>query len=156
MVETTEPTDGNANQLTSFGGCRTLARRPYPGLSRDVYGAASRRPGNSAEKAESNLFSNQWRGTRSHTSSRGAGASSRARLVLPLLSRSRLEPDVGRDRRADAIGFSGRSRRSLLRRPADAVALEFSGDAHCIGIIAYRHAVFASGRLRAGVSVSRS
>ena len=49
-------TDGNANQLTSFGGCCASAGGSHQSLSRDVHVAAPGRPGDSAQAAERIYF----------------------------------------------------------------------------------------------------
>ena len=52
------------------------------------------------------------------------------------------------------LGSVGAARRSQFRRPPDAIPLELSRAAHRFRIVAHRHAVRASGGLRAGLPLS--
>ena len=105
----------------------------YGGSSRDellaiyrtmLLSRRHRRQGNPAQEPEPDLLPDQWRRTRSRSSSRpGSQLQRRLRLVLSLLSRSRALPGPRRHAARDAPRRRRRQGRPGQRRPSDAVAL---------------------------------
>ena len=80
----------------------------------------------------------------------GMALKSGLRLVLSLLSRPGALPGPGRDAVRNAAAGRGRGRRSQLRRPPDAVALELPQAERRDRVVADRHADSARRRLRRG------
>ena len=131
---------------------RTLGRphggRFAAGVPHDAAVAAHRRQRNTTQEPEPDLLPDQRRRTRSRADRGRHAPAAGLRLVLSVLSRSRVVPDARHDVARDAARRRRREGRSEFRRPPDAVALGTQETQHPVAGQPDRHAVPARGRRR--------
>src|SRR5262249_39746759 len=125
-------------------------------LSHDVPLATARRRRAPSEEGEPDLLPDQRRGARGDPRRRRSLAEARARLVLPVLPRSRADAPARDDAEGAPDGGVRLGGRSELRRAADALALRLEGPERRHAVEPDGNAVPAGGRLRRGGPAPRA